>query len=310
MGRRLELLEMIGDGLMGLLLRADDIPAKSDSQKMAKSILQLREQGRAGEVSEEMMEQADPRTMAAYTPLDMSLDARMDRARQLGFDPDEKAYHGALSDPERFSFYEFGRPVYTSDNPAVSNTYFHGEDGSMFDLLVNQRDGGLDIDAQGNSYNLISPTFKDKSSGIPIADYFDSIDAENADELHFVDYKRERGPTVSTDTIANAMFDEAQTRARIRNVVDRGPHSPDAVPVGGYTDRDAYKKYNEGALDWRDDMQRRAREKSTDQITYDDGGQLRSRFARFDPEFAHLKNLRRRSASRVDPVHHAIPRGC
>ena len=59
----------------------DDI-RESTSQKMAKSILQLREQGRAGEVSEEMMEQADPRTMAAYTPLDMSLDARMDRARR------------------------------------------------------------------------------------------------------------------------------------------------------------------------------------------------------------------------------------
>lgn len=276
--------------LLDFLLQADDIPAKTDAQKMAKRILQLREQGRANEVTEEMMAAADPQTMAAYTPLDMSTEARMERAGLLGFNPDEKAYHGALNNPERFSFDEADRPVYTSDNPAVSNTYFYG-DGSMFDLLVNQRDGGLDIDAQGNSYNLISPTFKDKNTGIPIADYFDSIDAEHTDELHYVDYKRERGPTVSTDTIANAMEDELQTRARIRNVIDRGPHSPSAIPDGGYSSREAYKKYNDDALKWRDDMQRRSREKSTVQITLDDGGQLRSRFARFDPEFSHLKNL-------------------
>jgi len=283
-------------GFMGQLLNADDIPAKTESQKVAKRILQLRSQGRANEVTEEMMEDADPRTLAAYTPLDMSTKARMERARELGFNPDEKSYHGALNNPERFSFDEPDRPVYTSDNPAVSNTYFYG-DGSMFDLLVNQRDGGLDIDAQGNSYSLISPKFKDKNTGIPIADYFDNIDAEHSDELHFVDYKRERGPTVSTDTIANAMEDEAQTRARIRNVIDRGPHSPSAIPEGGYSDREAYKKYNDDALKWQNDMQRRSRDKSTVQITFDDGGQLRSRFARFDPEFSHLKNLTAANAS-------------
>lgn len=292
--RRLELLEMIGDGLMGLLLRADDIPAKTESQQMAKSILQLREQGRAGEVTEEMMEQADPRTMAAYTPLDMSLDARMDRARQLGFDPDEKAYHGSAHDPERFAFEEFERPVYTSDNPAVSNTYTHGEDSAMFDLLVNQRDGGLDVDVGGASYSAISPKYRDRQSGEKISDYFESIDPESENYQHQFQGQFEVGPVVSTDTIANAMLDEAQTRARIRNVLDRGPHSPRAHPIGGYGRSRSFEEYkatDAAVREWERSMQDAARQPSTDQITYDEGGLLRSRFARFDPEFAHLKNL-------------------
>ena len=292
--RRLELLEMIGDGLMGLLLRADDIPAKTESQQMAKSILQLREQGRAGEVTEEMMEQADPRTMAAYTPLDMSLDARMERARQLGFDPDEKAFHGTGHAPDRFSFDEGDRAVYTSDNPAVSNTYTHGEDSAMFDLLVNQRDGGLDVDVEGAAYSAISPKYQDRTTGDNIYEYLPRIWNESDSYQHQFKGETEVGPIVSTDGIAFAMRDMDQTRARIRNVLDRGPHSPRAHPIGGYGRSRSFEEYkatDEANRAWERSMQDASRKPSTDQITYDDGGLLRSRFARFDPEFAHLKNL-------------------
>lgn len=304
MGRRRELLEMIGDGLMGLLLRADDIPAKTDSQQMAKSILQLREQGRAGEVTEEMMEQADPRTMAAYTPLDMSLDARMERASLLGFKPEEKAFHGAVDDPERHYFDSEITPVYTSDNAAVSNTYTQGEDGSMFDLLVkqgasdniadqilNKRQKDLDIDAQGQSYAAISPKVRDRVTGETVQDFFDDLDAERDRYQHMFDGKVEYGPVVSTDTIANAMRDEDVLHARIRNVLDRGPYSPRAHPLGGYGKTEDYKKYAIADRDWERSMQDQARAPSTDQITFDQGGRLRSRFARFDPQFSHLKNL-------------------
>lgn len=307
MGRRRELLEMIGDGLMGLLLRADDIPAKTDSQKMAKSILQLREQGRAGEVTEEMMEQADPRTMAAYTPLDMSLDARMERASLLGFKPEEKSFHGAVDDPERHYFDSEITPVYTSDNAAVSNTYTQGEDGSMFDLLVkqgasdnisdqilNKRQKDLDIDAQGQSYAAISPKVRDRVTGETVQDFFDDIDAERDRYQHMFDGEVEYGPVVSTDTIANAMRDEDVLHARIRNVLDRGPYSPRAHPIGGFgrsRSFEDYKATDAANREWERSMQDQARLPSTDQITFDQGGRLRSRFARFDPQFSHLKNL-------------------
>ena len=159
MGRRRELLEMIGDGLMGLLLRADDIPAKTDSQKMAKSILQLREQGRAGEVTEEMMEQADPRTMAAYTPLDMSLDARMDRARAMGFE-DRNYFHGS-GDPSLTSFFEPERDshmgtIYATSNPYTAGTYVDKAEGGVYPVMVKVGDDTPVIDNKGRTHTRIN----------------------------------------------------------------------------------------------------------------------------------------------------------
>jgi hypothetical protein len=302
-------------GFMGQLLNADDIPAKTESQKVAKRILQLRSQGRANEVTEEMMEDADPRTLAAYTPLDMSTKARMERARELGFKPEERSIHGAMDNPERFTFESDITPVYTSDNPAVSNTYTAGEDSAMFDLLVKQgasdnisdqinnlRQKALDVDAQGASYAAISPDFKDKASGNTLQNFFDVyLYPENRGESvqHMVDGETVVGPVTSTDQIAYAMRDEGVPHARIENVLDRGPYSPRAHPIGGFGNRsfDEYKEMDAANRAWERTMQAETRKPSTDQITYDEGGRLRSRFARFDPEFSHLKNLTAANAS-------------
>lgn len=291
-GRGLRGAQRIAKSLLELLLQADDIPTRNDAEEMAKRILKLREQGRANEVTEEMMEQADPYTMAAYTPLDMSTEARMERAGLLGFNPDEKAYHGAHSDPERHSFDEFGRPVYTTDNPAVANTYTYDEDSTMYDLLV-QQDGGLDVDVDGTIFNAISPKYRDRQSGETIADYFTIIEPQHRNREHYFEGKIEQGPVVSTDTIADAAFADEQTNVRLRNIKDRGIFSPRAWPLGGFNETrndDAFKT-SKAIRQWERDMQDASRKPSTVQITYDDGGKLRSRFARFDPEFSHLKNL-------------------
>jgi hypothetical protein len=296
--------------LLDFLLQADDIPAKTDAQQMAKRILQLREQGRANEVTEKMMAAADPQTMAAYTPLDMSTDARMERAGLLGFRPEERSIHGAMDNPERFTFESDITPVYTSDNPAISNTYTAGEDSAMFDLLVkqgpsddvadqinNQRQKALDVDVQGASYAAISPDFKDKTSGNTLQNFFDVyLYPENRGESvqHLVDGETVVGPVTSTDQIAYAMRDEGVPHARIENVLDRGPYSPRAHPIGGFGRSRSFEEYKETDAAnrvWERTMQDASRKPSTDQITFDEGGRLRSRFARFDPEFSHLKNL-------------------
>jgi len=303
-------------GFMGQLLNADDIPAKTESQKVAKRILQLRSQGRANEVTEEMMEDADPRTLAAYTPLDMSTKARMERARELGFKPEEVSIHGAMDNPERFTFDSDITPVYTSDNPAIANTYTAGEDSAMFDLLVKQgasdnisdqinnlRQKALDVDVQGASYAAISPDFKDKASGNTLQNFFDGyLYPENRGESvqHMVDGETVVGPVTSTDQIAYAMRDEGIPHARIENVLDRGPYSPRAWPIGGMdafrTDAE-FRAADKAIREWERSMQDASRKPSTDQITFDEGGRLRSRFARFDPEFSHLKNLTAANAS-------------
>jgi hypothetical protein len=303
-------------GFMGQLLNADDIPAKTESQKVAKRILELRSQGRANEVTEEMMEDADPRTMAAYTPLDMSTKARMERAGLLGFKPEEVSIHGAMDNPERFTFDSDITPVYTSDNPAIANTYTAGEDSAMFDLLVKQgpsddvadqinnlRQKALDVDVQGASYAAISPDFKDKTSGNTLENFFDVyLYPENRGESvqHLVDGETVVGPVTSTDQIAYAMRDEGVPHARIENVLDRGPYSPRAWPIGGMdafkTEAD-FRAADKAIREWERSMQDASRKPSTDQITFDEGGRLRSRFARFDPEFSHLKNLTAANAS-------------
>lgn len=293
--------------LLDFLLQADDIPAKTDAQQMAKRILQLREQGRANEVTEEMMAAADPQTMAAYTPLDMSTEARMERAGLLGFKPEEVSIHGAMDNPERFTFDSDITPVYTSDNPAIANTYTAGEDSAMFDLLVKQgpsddvadqinnlRQKALDVDVQGASYAAISPDFKDKASGNTLQNFFDVYlypESRGESVQHLVDGETVVGPVTSTDQIAYAMRDEGVPHARIENVLDRGPYSPRAHPIGGYGDTETYKANVIADRDWERSMQDASRKPSTDQITFDEGGRLRSRFARFDPEFSHLKNL-------------------
>ena len=293
--------------LLDFLLQADDIPAKTDAQQMAKRILQLREQGRANEVTEEMMAAADPQTMAAYTPLDMSTEARMERAGLLGFKPEEVSIHGAMDNPERFTFDSDITPVYTSDNPAIANTYTAGEDSAMFDLLVKQgpsddvadqinnlRQKALDVDVQGASYAAISPDFKDKASGNTLQNFFDVYlypESRGESVQHMIDGETVVGPVTSTDQIAYAMRDEGVPHARIENVLDRGPYSPRAHPIGGYGDTETYKANVIADRDWERSMQDASRKPSTDQITFDEGGRLRSRFARFDPEFSHLKNL-------------------
>lgn len=305
-------------GFMGQLLNADDIPAKTESQKVAKRILQLRSQGRANEVTEEMMEDADPRTMAAYTPLDMSTKARMERAGLLGFKPEEVSIHGAMDNPERFTFDSDITPVYTSDNPAIANTYTAGEDSAMFDLLVKQgpsdnisdqinniRQKALDVDVQGASYAAISPDFKDKASGNTLQDFFDVYlypESRGESVQHMIDGETVVGPVTSTDQIAYAMRDEGVPHARIENVLDRGPYSPRAHPIGGFGRSRSFEEYKEtdaANRAWERTMQDASRKPSTDQITFDEGGRLRSRFARFDPEFSHLKNL---SAANASPL--------
>jgi hypothetical protein len=309
-GRGLRGAQRIAKSLLEMLLQADDIPTRNDAEEMAKRILKLREQGRANEVTEEMMQQADPYTMAAYTPLDMSTEARMERAGLLGFNPDEKAYHGALNDPERYSFDSDTTPVYTSDNPAVSNTYTNAEDTGMFDLLVKQgpsdnisdqinnlRQKALDVDVQGSSYAAISPNYKTKTGDNTIDDFFDVYlwpENQGQPTQHLIDGETVVGPVTSTDQIAYAMKYDDVPHARIENVVDRGPYSPRAHPIGGFGRSRSFEEYKEtdaANKAWERSMQDASRKPSTDQITYDTGGRLRSRFARFDPEFSHLKNL-------------------
>ena len=283
-------------GFMGQLLNADDIPAKTETQKVAKRILQLRSQGRANEVTEEMMEDADPRTMAAYTPLDMSTKARMERAGLLGFE-DQTYYHGAKDTPEMSYFQDIDQynteghagTIYGTSNPAVANTYTrksYDDEGSIYPLMVRRDPNDPTINVDG-VYSRIPMTIKDTEG----RSLFDVLpDAGEMDHLN-------QEKVTNTDAIANAMRDADFSMLRMENVIDRGPYYPDAKPLGmkepsTYSEIEAQNVLNK----WNREMLAQAREPSTN-VMVQDATKLRSKFARFDPEFSHLKNLTAANAS-------------
>jgi hypothetical protein len=285
-------------GFMGQLLNADDIPAKTEIQKVAKRILQLRSQGRANEVTEEMMEDADPRTMAAYTPLDMSTKARMERAGLLGFE-DQTYYHGAKDTPEMSYFQDIDQynteghagTIYGTSNPAVANTYTrksYDDEGSIYPLMVRRDPNDPTINVDG-VYSRIPMTIKDTEG----RSLFDVLpDAGEMDHLN-------QEKVTNTDAIANAMRDADFSMLRMENVIDRGPYYPDAKPLGmkepsTYSEIEAQNVLNK----WNREMLAQAREPATN-VMVQDATKLRSKFARFDPEFSHLKNL---SAANASPL--------
>jgi hypothetical protein len=75
--------------------------------------------------------------------LPMDTASRMDRARHLGFDPDETFFHGTKGDfpefiaggPEGVSAGElFGSGIYTSRNPNVADSFISGEGANIINL--------------------------------------------------------------------------------------------------------------------------------------------------------------------------------
>jgi hypothetical protein len=90
--------------------------ARTEAEAMARQILEMRAAGRAGDVTDAMMAQADPQYMFNNTPLPMDEASRMARAGEMGLlDPQ---YHATQSDFQSFMPSETGltgRGVYTGD---------------------------------------------------------------------------------------------------------------------------------------------------------------------------------------------------
>ena len=273
--------------------------AASEAQDMAKRILDLRAQGRASEVTDEMMAQADPQYMFANTPLPMDEASRMARAEAAGFE-NQTYYHGAKDAPElpyfdRIDEYNtegHAGTIYGTSSPAVANTYVRRsnigiDEGAIYPLLARRDPNDPTINV-GGVYSRIPMSIRDEKGQrlidvLPEAAEMDHLNAERV---------------TSTDAIASAMRDADFSMLRMENVVDRGPYYPDATPLGfevrSYKDIERQNDFNK----WNKETLAEANEPATN-IMVQDPTKLRSRFARFDPEFAHLSNL---SAANVSPI--------
>ena len=273
--------------------------AASEAQDMAKRILELRAQGRASEVTDEMMAQADPQYMFANTPLPMDEASRMARAEVAGFGG-QTYYHGAKDTPELPHFDRIDEynteghagTIYGTSSPAVANTYVRRssagiDEGAIYPLMARRDPNDPTINV-GGVYSRIPMSIRDEKGQrlidvLPEAAEMDHLNAERV---------------TSTDAIASAMRDADFSMLRMENVVDRGPYYPDATPLGfearSYKDIERQNEFNK----WNREMLAEANEPATN-IMVQDPTKLRSRFARFDPEFAHLSNL---SAANASPI--------
>jgi len=203
------------------------------AEQMAKDVLDMRAAGRAGEVTDEMMSQADPQYMFANTPLPMDEASRMARGKDAQISI--PGFHGGPDDivavdPARLGGVDaLGRALYTAINPARTEEF--ALDGVTIPLMTTRRD--------------------------LLADYI----PPNAG---FSDALRSAG--VSDDTISslpNAMWQFTELKRALGS--ERATNIAKRLGFEGVDDADTFATF--------------------------DPTRLRSRFARFDPEFKHLRNL-------------------
>ena len=208
--------------------------AASEAQDMAKRILELRAEGRASEVTDEMMEQADPQYMFANTPLPMDEASRMARAEAAGFDVGNVSYHGTKAanldrfNPEFIKQGLGGKVIYSTDTPEIASGYA-GSD--------------MPYDPTPIGSGILPLLLRGNRKAMPASDL------AKGENLYFENVKKN----------IQAAKDE------------------------GFSGMDLQTTDPTGAKV---------------QTTFDTSD-LRSRFARFDPEFAHLSNL---SAANVSPL--------
>jgi hypothetical protein len=208
--------------------------AASEAQEMAKRILDLRAQGRASEVTDEMMAQADPQYMFANTPLPMDEASRMARAEAAGFGVNNVSYHGTKAanldrfNPEFMKEGLGGKVIYSTDTPKIASGYA-GSD--------------MPYDPTPIGSGILPLLLRGNRKAMPASDL------AKGENLYF-----------------------ENVRKNIQAAKDEGFSGMDLQT----TDPTGAKV----------------------QTTFEPRN-IRSRFARFDPEFAHLSNL---SAANVSPI--------
>lgn len=254
---------------------ADALPSpRNEAEAMAKQVLEMRAAGRAGDVTEEMMAAADPQYMFAHTPLPMDEASRMARAAASGRNPE---FHGTTTgsdmtyaDAFRGSGSRRGIGFVTSDNPYVASSYADPEFGAVFPLLnAPLPPEAPRIDVGGNVWSDISVETPVRLGDRVITAR--QLSAEPADA----------GGVLSTNQLSRgASFD--YPGIEFSNILDRSIHAP--------------RPRTDDGMEIMKRFQRLASEPSTVTMRQDTRG-VRSRFARFDPEFAHLRNL---SAANAD----------
>jgi hypothetical protein len=288
-------MPVLGSNGGNALERAGDaLPAaRTEAEAMAKQILELRAAGRANEVTEAMMAAADNPYMYANTPLDMSQEARMARASDMGYDM-TPMYRGAPNDEISFNpeKYKPTRPyIYSSDNPYIASSYAKNanraalENSEMTNSpvvapLLTRRRGILDVDAGGTQYGQIP--FDE-----PVTPNGQTLRQVLGDDAH--SFNINGAATTNTDLVPYwAIGDNNFNSVEFKNIQDRGNET-----YYNYNTKDIPLKSGEvyKSVSGTPDTEFMANMKAPSTVRVNRPEDVRSQFARFDPEFRNLRNL-------------------
>lgn len=244
---------------------------RNEAEATAKQVLEALTTGRVDDVTDEMLAAADDPYLFNNYDLPMDEASRLARAREMGMDTDTPLYHGTDAVFSDFNAdmgvsnrYKTG--VFSSDNPDVADSYASSR-GSIYPIARKTSGQNLNVDVGGGNWNRIT---KDK----PVSGTVSVLDAEfpelsgNATTYDLFNnmYDDKFDPYLDTNALARQRRFEGDGGITFTNVIDRGPHLIDEAAQAG------------------------AGKPSTVNVDFYPHN-IRSRFARFDPRLAHLRNL-------------------
>ena len=258
---------------MGGRVAGEALPEpRNAAERMARDILDMRAQGRAGEVTDDMMAAADPQYMFANTPLPMDEASRRDRAAER-FDI-QPLYHGTASDVQGFDNNQRGSITQVpSARAAHWLTGRYDVAGPYADLAATKpvqdlMDASRNAEIDGN-WDLAESLMAD-------AERLESIGGSGQNVMQLY------GPRDVLSFDAKGASYDPTDYPLMDKVAAAKNDGYQAVRINDFVDN----------ADWGSG-------RAASHIGVFNPTNIRSRFARFDPEFAHLSNL---SAANASPL--------
>jgi hypothetical protein len=286
---------------------APSLPApRTDAEAMARDILQLRAEGRADEVTDDMMAAADPQYMYSNTPLPMDYASRMARAEAMGKTAD--AYHATSNDFSYFIPSEFRGASFFGPTP----------EGAQRGASASANEG------LGSGSNSTIPVKIDTSRVEGIGSYSRADQNAFRSKLEDRIYSEEEVDALMASDEAplrgnwSYFFDDLTDYEALRKFRDENPDAPIREGIIAYRPKKQlsygpslssvnardisgrqFAHYSEGMSE-RPISEYVQSQGNTGFSMLDESGlalgitdptTVRSRFARFDPAFANLRNL-------------------
>lgn len=284
--------------------------ARNEAEAMARQILEMRAAGRAGDVTDAMMAQADPQYMFNNTPLPMDEASRMARAAEMGLLDD--AYHATGAEFQQFIPSEFRGASFFGSTPegasrGASASANEGV-GSGSNITMPVRVNTSGVEGLGAYARKDMNEFR---AALPDRVYTEA----EVDALMASDAAPLRGNW-------NDFFDDMTNYDALRVFREQNPDAP--IPEGIIAFRPKqplrygpslradlsgkqFAHYSDGMSE-RPTSEYVKSQGNTGFTMLDESGlalamtdptTIRSRFARFDPEFSHLANLTAANASPI-----------